>query len=418
MYLASYRRLLVANALIFLAALLLIEFSDPRFRVPVATLAAAAAALASVYMARRAIANSLHDLLAAGRRESDALREKMRELRDAKERLQRVVDTMPGGVLALDRRGRISLANPAMRQFSTTTRDLLGKTLLEVFRNAELEEAVQRALGSGMAQTVEFTTAAGHTLRATIAPVIESTPDRRALVVVFLDVSELRRIERMRRDFVANVSHEFKTPLTSIRGYTETLLSGGIDDKQTAKEFLQVIERNAHYLESLVNDLLVLARLEAELPAKKQRTALRSLIQEEITRRSADLQEQQIRVTVDCSELEIEADRSRLSMALSNLIDNALKYNRPGGEIRISADYKNGSCTLSITDTGYGIADEELPRIFERFYRVDKGRSRESAGTGLGLSIVKHAIESQGGSVSVESRLGVGSTFTIRIPQM
>jgi two-component system phosphate regulon sensor histidine kinase PhoR len=220
----------------------------------------------------------------------------------------------------------------------------------------------------------------------------------------------------MRRDFVANVSHEFKTPLTSIRGYAETLMSGAKDDPQIAMDFLRTIERNAKHLEVLVSDLLTLARLEVEVPSTKEQIALRSLIEEQIGSRKGALLDQDVSVTIDCPAIEIQADRSRLSTALSNLIDNAIYYNKPGGQITISAEVLGNMLKLAVTDTGQGIPSEELPRIFERFYRVDKARTRDSGGTGLGLSIVKHAIESQGGTISVTSRAGLGSTFTVRLP--
>jgi two-component system phosphate regulon sensor histidine kinase PhoR len=271
-------------------------------------------------------------------------------------------------------------------------------------------------LNGSSAQPVEVTTSNGRILQANVAPVPNTAGKIDSVVAVFHDVTDIRRTERMRRDFVANVSHEFKTPLTSIRGYAETLISGAKDDPNIAPDFLKTIERNAKYLEALVSDLLTLARLEAELPATLELFPLRPMIDEQISTRKDAIRGRDIKVTTECPTVEIRADRSRLSTALSNLIDNAIHYNKQGGEIRISAEIENGSLYLAVVDTGYGIPSEELPRIFERFYRVDKARARESGGTGLGLSIVKHAIESQGGTISVTSRLGTGSAFTIRLP--
>jgi two-component system phosphate regulon sensor histidine kinase PhoR len=211
------------------------------------------------------------------------------------------------------------------------------------------------------------------------------------------------------------VSHEFKTPLTSIRGYAETLLAGASEDPKIAGDFLRIIERNAVHLEALVTDLLTLARLESELPILKEQVDIRAMIEEQLAGRTAVLQSRRISVTLDCPSIQLLADRSRLSTALSNLIDNAIHYNKTGGEIRISGRKNDGTFELVIADTGEGIPSEDLPRIFERFYRVDKARSRESGGTGLGLSIVKHAIESQSGTIAVASRLGAGSTFTVRL---
>src|SRR5206468_5833290 len=284
---------------------------------------------------------------------------------------------------------------------------------LEMFRRPELENAVHAVLRGGPPQVLEITAGTGRILQVHVAPVPSVSGGIDSVVAVFHDLTDIRRTEKMRRDFVANVSHEFKTPLTSIRGYAETLLSGAKDDPTIAPDFLRTIETNAKYLEALVNDLLTLARLEAEVPAKMERVSLRSIINEQIESRKNAILERNIDVTVNCPDVEIQADRSRLSTAVSNLIDNAIHYNRPGGAIRISAEQQNGTLNVSVADSGHGIPSDELQRIFERFYRVDKSRTRESGGTGLGLSIVKHAIESQGGTITVTSRVGSGSIFTI-----
>jgi two-component system, OmpR family, phosphate regulon sensor histidine kinase PhoR len=253
-------------------------------------------------------------------------------------------------------------------------------------------------------------------LEANVAPVASALGTADSAVVVFHDLTNMKRTERMRRDFVANVSHEFKTPLTSIRGFAETLLTGALADRKTATDFVRTIERNAQHLEALVSDLLTLARIESELPATKETVSIKAIVDEQVSGRRAVLAERDIRIFNECGITEVQADRGRLSTAISNLIDNAILYNKPGGEVRIADLADNGTFRLDIADTGEGIAPEELPRIFERFYRVDKARTRVSGGTGLGLSIVKHAIESQGGTIQVTSRIGSGSTFTIRLP--
>ncbi len=343
------------------------------------------------------------------------LNKQIQELSDGKQRLEHILEAMGQGVMVLDRTGRVTLTNTAMLKVLGTGRDLWGKTPLEVLRRPELENAVQEIL-RGEAQRVLEVAANGRNLQANVSPVPGAFGGIESVVVVFHDLTEIRRAERMRRDFVANVSHEFKTPLTSIRGYAETLMSGAKDDPQIATEFLKTIERNAQQLEALVTDLLVLARLEADVPSTKVLFGLRRLIEEQIASRKSVLAAQQIEVLINCPEIEIQADRVRLSTALSNLIDNAIHYNKPGGRISISAGRDGETLKIAVTDTGQGIPSEDLPRIFERFYRVDKARTRASGGTGLGLSIVKHAIESQGGMVSVTSSLGSGSTFTIRLP--
>jgi two-component system, OmpR family, phosphate regulon sensor histidine kinase PhoR len=336
------------------------------------------------------------------------------KLSEGKQRLELILAAMGEGVMVLDGSGRITLTNSSMRNLLRTDRDLSGKTTLDVFRKPELTNAVSAVLMGQPAQVLELTRN-GRVLQASVAPVPNAAGTVDSVVVAFHDLTDIRQTERIRRDFVANVSHEFKTPLTSIRGYAETLLSGAGDDPNIAAEFLKIIERNAKHLESLVTDLLMLARLESELPVLKETVEIRSIVEEEIAQRHAILRNRKIAVIVDCPAIHVQADRIRLSTAVSNLIDNAIHYNKPGGEIRIAGLMENGTFDLAITDTGVGIPPEELPRIFERFYRVDKARSRESGGTGLGLSIVKHAIESQGGSIRVSSRLGVGSTFIVRL---
>ena len=263
---------------------------------------------------------------------------------------------------------------------------------------------------------VEIILGAGRVAQAHIAGVPNLAGVVESAVVVFHDVTEIRKTERMRRDFVANVSHEFKTPLTAIRGYTETLLGGAVQDPRIAADFLHTVERNARHLESLVSDLLTLARLEAELPASFDTVNVKSLVEEQLAQRQSAIVERNLRVANECPDIELYVDRVRLGTAISNLIDNAVYYNRPSGEIRVSGVQDNGSFLLSIADTGEGIPPADLQRVFERFYRVDKARSRDRGGTGLGLSIVKHAVESQGGSISVSSKLGGGSQFSIRLP--
>lgn len=347
---------------------------------------------------------------------AQALSTKIQALSDGKQQLELILEAMGQGVMVLDRDGRVRLTNSALLKVLGTDRDLIRKTPLEVLRRPELENAVRAVLGGDAMQVLEITAGSGRILQANVAPVTNISGEVDSAVVVFHDLTDIRRTERMRRDFVANVSHEFKTPLTSIRGYTETLLSGAKDDPRIASDFLATIERNAQHLEALVSDLLMLARLEAEVPATKEQFDLKSVIEEQIAVRKNSLNEREIQVAVHCPAIEVQADRSRLATALSNLIDNAILYNKSRGEIRISAEKESGILSLAVTDTGNGIPSEELPRIFERFYRVDKARARESGGTGLGLSIVKHAIESQGGTIGVTSRIGSGSTFTIRLP--
>ena len=355
-----------------------------------------------------ALGNSLNTM-------AEHLSARMQELTEGKQRLEMIVGAMSEGVMVLDNAGRITLTNRSLRDALETDRDLTGKTPFDVLRRPQLENAVRNVLAGGPREVVEVMTGSARVLQANVAPVANAAGTADSVVVVFHDLTNIRHTERMRRDFVANVSHEFKTPLTSIRGYAETLLTGALSDRKTATDFVRTIERNAQHLESLVSDLLTLARIESELPASHESVNVKSIVDEQLAQRQSVIKERDIRILNECAPAEVQADRGRLSTAISNLVDNAILYNKPGGEIRITSATENGSFRLDIADTGDGIAPEELPRIFERFYRVDKARSR-AGGTGLGLSIVKHAIESQGGTIQVSSRIGTGSTFTIRLP--
>jgi two-component system, OmpR family, phosphate regulon sensor histidine kinase PhoR len=344
------------------------------------------------------------------------LRRELEDLENDKRRTETIMASVSAGIVAFDREARVLFSNPFIKNLLDIHGEFTGRVPMELVRHPALETAVRDALKGEEVAPFDLTTSTGRALLAKAAPVRALSGQVDLVVVVFHDLTEIRRAEKMRKDFIANVSHEFKTPLTSIRGYAETLLTSAPSDPNLSREFLEVIERNAALLQALVDDLLILARLESEAPIERQPLNVRSLVEQQIQSRRHLLQEKDIRVELQCPPVEILADRSRLTRAISNLLDNAIHYNRTGGQIRISARDKNHGFALEISDTGVGIRQEDQGRIFERFYRVEKSRSRESGGTGLGLAIAKHAIESQGGAISVSSKLGSGSTFTIFLP--
>ena len=344
------------------------------------------------------------------------LRLKMEELEGDKYRTEAIIAAMSSGVVVFDRDARVVLGNASIQRLLDLHGDTAGRIPMELVRHPAIENAVRRALKGFDAPAIEVTTRRGRILLAKGAPVRARDGAVDLVVMVFHDLTEIRRTEKMRKDFVANVSHEFKTPLTSIRGYAETLLTAEPGKPAVRREFLAAIERNATFLQTLVDDLLVLASLESELPIEKERFNVREAIEQEIQLKQPLLSAKDLRVRLDCQSEEIEADRNRLMRALSNILDNAIHYNREGGEIRIVTSRASQRLRIDVEDTGEGIPQGDLGRIFERFYRVDKSRMRNSGGSGLGLSIAKHAIESQGGSLSVSSRLGAGSTFTIFLP--
>lgn len=342
-----------------------------------------------------------------------SLRRKMEELEKDKHRTEAIIAAMSSGVTVFDRDARVILANRSMQVLLDLHGETAGKIPMELVRDPAIESAVRAALAGSDPPAIDLTTRGHRVLLAKAAAVRALSGEVELAVMVFHDLTDIRRTEKMRKDFVANVSHEFKTPLTSIRGYAETLLTSEPADPAVKRDFLEAIERNSALLQALVEDLLVLASLERELPVQKEPVNLGELLEQQVRSKERLLAEKQITATLDSAQIEIHADRSRLMRALSNLVDNAIHYNRPGGEVRISVSLADRSVRIDIQDTGVGIPQGDIVRVFERFYRVEKSRTREYGGTGLGLAIAKHAIESQGGTVSVTSRLGVGSTFTI-----
>ena len=232
-------------------------------------------------------------------------------------------------------------------------------------------------------------------------------------------MSDLERLERVRKDFVANVSHELRTPLTAIRGYAETLLDGALDDHENNRKFLQVIRAHSIRLNNIASDLLTLSELESGKPlAEPERIPLAAALESALNTVEAEARVREVTVRSDAEgDVFVMGDRTRLEQAFINLLDNAIKFNHPGGEVSVAAGPAgDGKVRVSISDTGVGIPSEDLSRIFERFYRADKARSREMGGTGLGLAIVKHIVERMAGSIQVESTLGKGSTFTLTLP--
>jgi two-component system, OmpR family, phosphate regulon sensor histidine kinase PhoR len=278
---------------------------------------------------------------------------------------------------------------------------------------------VQRVLAEPQTLTaeIEMATRTPKTFAVTATPV--RTGGAAGAVLVLHDVSEIRRLERVRRDFVANVSHEFKTPLTAIQGFAETLLGGALRDKQNSLRFLKIIRDHAVRMGRLTEDLLKLSLIEAgKLELNVQPVAIADLVEPclEIVRPRAEQKE--LTLVTECPpELPpVLGDANRLREIIQNLLDNAIQYTSAGGCIRVRATNSGGSVVLAVSDTGIGIPQADQERIFERFYRVDSARAREVGGTGLGLAIAKHLVEAHGGQIEVQSELGRGSTFSFRLP--
>ncbi len=333
--------------------------------------------------------------------------------------LETVIASMGEGVLVVGGTGRVLLANPRLCELFSTPAALEGRSLLEAVRHAEVVEAIESAVAGGVAQVGDVTLGPGseRTLRFSVAP-FPSRDEPAGAVAVFRDVTEVRRIEAGRRDFVANASHELKTPLTAIRGFAERLADAELPDAN-AKHAVEAIVGNAKRLGALVEDLLELSRIESgSVPLRAEPIAAGELVQRLLRELDPRLRAGELD-----SEITIEgagrvfADRNALEQVLANLLDNAIKYTPAGGHVAVRVrPAPEARVRIEVEDSGLGIPRKDLPRIFERFYRVDPSRSRALGGTGLGLAIVKHQVQAMGGQLGVESQLGDGSRFWIELP--
>lgn len=345
------------------------------------------------------------------------------DLKRERDLLGSILETMQDGVLLLDAEDRVVLVNRTLRAALLLPADVVGMPIRDALQRSELLELLEllehtRALGEPMSEEVVVSGLKPRRLAVRADP---TRAPAGGLLLVFFDVTEIRRLETVRRDFVANVSHELRTPVASICSATETLLGGALGDAASATTFVEMIERNAERLRQLVEDLLDLSRIES----KEYRLEREALEVAPIVERSLSLLQQKAqrgRVRTDV-ELpfglpRVRADQRALEQVFTNLVDNGIKYCPPGSRVVIKAKLESeGLLRLIVEDSGPGISEPDLPRIFERFYRVDPGRSRDMGGTGLGLSIVKHLVEAMGGEVGVESRVGVGSTFWFTLPR-
>jgi two-component system, OmpR family, phosphate regulon sensor histidine kinase PhoR len=349
-----------------------------------------------------------------------------REMRDMVERLslesarrEAILTSMVEGVLVVDKELRVTFVNESFAK-SVGSRYPIPERLplLELLLDPGLLKMLTRALvtGSPARQRLALAAAPGRGFEVQVSPL---APSRRGAVAILHDITELERLERVRKDFVANVSHELRTPLTAIRGYAETLLDGALEDQENNRKFLEIIRAHTIRLNNIASDLLVLSELESGQPAPEpERISIQNALETAMRTVEPEAEDRAVHLVRDnIEEAFVRGHRIRLEQALVNLLDNATKFNRPGGEVRARAEKTpEGTVRITISDTGIGIPSDDLPRIFERFYRVDKARSREVGGTGLGLSIVRHVIERMGGAVTVDSQLGKGSTFSILLP--
>lgn len=334
-----------------------------------------------------------------------------RRLEASRQQLETLLNSMEDAVVAVSPKREVAWFNGAMKRISASSIQV-GTPLIRTVRDPDLLKAVDEVLAQRKAlSTTVYSVAPGRTFGMTSAPL----PDGGA-VCVLRDTTEIARVERTRRDFIANVSHELRTPLTSLLGYTETLLDEPADSK--SREFLEIMRRNAQRMTRLTDDLLTLARVESgEYPLEQSSVAVHELLRDAQVSFNEMARARGLAIEVaDSPDVQVSADRDAIHQVFGNLLDNALKYAPGTKKIEIGAARKGDEVEFFVRDFGPGIASEHLPRLFERFYRVDKARSREAGGTGLGLAIVKHIVLNHGGEAGVRSELGHGSTFWFRLP--
>ena len=337
------------------------------------------------------------------------------------ERLKTLIENMGSALIMIDKQGAVSLVNkPFLDEFGLSTENTLGKFYKEIHVPSELEDFIENVfmLETHSRAQIEFLSGLKlKNLNVYGAPVIGEHQRWLGIVIVFHDITELKRLEQIRKDFVANVSHELRTPVTSIKGFSETLLDGAYKDTETLLSFLEIVHSESNRLEMLINDLLDLSKVEQSgFEVNAQPTDMKAAINRAVEMIQPKLDEKSIRLNLEVKPVTVLGDANRLIQVIMNLLINAFTYSSNHTEITIRLFVKDEQAVIQVEDQGIGIESSEIGRLFERFYRVDRARSRNSGGTGLGLSIVKHLIEAHQGKVEVDSQVGVGTTFTIYLP--
>ena len=363
----------------------------------------------------------LRDLVEGLEAAAQKSRQQYRSLRLEKERLEAVLDGVSSGIIGLGADGKIELMNHAAEKILGTDRSRCeGRLPVEAHPSTAIERMASEAMKGSEAETeAQISHPRQRVLRIKASPIWDSSGGVGGAILVMEDLTEARGTERMRRDFVANVSHELRTPVANLRAVIEALGSGAMAEEEKARRFLKDLDSESARLARLIEDLLTLSRLEsAEFAPLRQPVGLAALLKEVVGDKRLLSERFNVEVALGDSgeEVLVEGDPGLIHTACANLLDNAIKYNRPGGEVIITLKKARGEAEISFRDSGIGIPPEDRERVFERFYRVDRARSRETGGTGLGLSIVRHVAELHGGRVDLKSTEGRGSVFTLTLP--
>lgn len=352
---------------------------------------------------------------------SISLERQLDAIRESEQRLKSVIETMPSGLLLIDPEGTIVLVNPAIEEMLGFKKaEITGKPYAHFAHVCDLGQLIKRCtqFRSNVREELHLYFPKERILEASLSPVVDDAERIVGIVVVLHDMTAIRRLEKMRSEFVANVSHEIKTPVTAIIGFTETLLDGALEDTATSRSFLEIIQEESRRLHRLIGDILDLSNIESrELSLNIETVDVSHLVRTTAETLTSQVDEKDLSLRLHLpAELKADGDKDRLRQIVVNLLSNAIAYTPHGGSIDVTVAAEGERWRLEVKDTGIGIPEEDVPRIFERFYRVDRARSRESGGTGLGLAIVKHLVDVLGGSVDVESKVGAGSTFTVTFP--
>lgn len=344
---------------------------------------------------------------------AEQLQETIRDSLEKQKRMEAILNSMESGVVAIDRKNRVILTNPYAEKLFGIDGNVIGKNLLDAIRDFEIENVFNS--DSDDFSEIKILWPKERILRIKTANIVNNEEKNIGKVAVVQDVTDIKKLENMRSNFVANVSHELKTPLTSIKGFAETLKY--VQDDQKKLKFLNIIDEETERLTRLINDILSLSDIEAYSEKKDEIFNVSNMIINiyNLMKDTADKKQIKLNIVESCS-AKIKGDKDNFKQMLINLVDNAIKYSETGDSVHIGSRFDEDICIIWVEDTGVGIPEKHIPRLFERFYRVDKARSRANGGTGLGLAIVKHIVMNFKGSISVESKLGKGSKFIIKLP--
>lgn len=337
------------------------------------------------------------------------------------EQISTLVHNMESGLILLDEKGYIHLVNRKIVDiFGKSEKDYIGSLYYKVLSDETIQDTIQQVFlyETNVKNTLEHYTGIDKLyVEISGAPIINERNQLKGAVLVLHDITELKKLESMRKDFVANVSHELRTPITSIKGFSETLLDGDMHDTETIQEFLKIIYNESNRIQNLIEDLLALSKLEGDnYQLVLHKIDARELVDSLVPALQYNAEKKGIKLTTDVEDIQIKADKDRISQVIVNLVDNAINYTPEDGKVSLKLFQADQKVKIEVSDTGIGIPEEELPRIFERFYRIDKARSRSSGGTGLGLAIVKHIVEVHNGEIHINSIIDQGTTITVCLP--